>query len=132
MTKERRLAIEMWEQIVEALEQGKHDKRYARPIASVIKDEFCEAHNLKWKCNCWFCQYMRHDYRDIPSREHIRKGWEGCQHCPLYHEHEDILGYDECGCTETKETLWKQVWEDRDVYAAKRILELLKGETNYE
>lgn len=128
MTKERRLAIQMWEQIVEALEQGKHDSRYARPIASVIKDAFCEEHNLKWKCNCWFCQYMRHDYRDIPSREHIRKEWNGCQHCPLYKEHEDILDYDECGCTEDKETLWGQVYEEGNVDAAKRILELLKGE----
>jgi hypothetical protein len=132
MTKERRLAIEMWEQIVEALEQGKHDKRHARPIASVIKDGFCEEHDLKWKCECWFCQYMRHDYRDIPSRRNISEGWEGCQHCPLYIEHEDILGYDECGCTADKETLWNQVWKDGNVHAAKRILELLKGGTNHE
>jgi hypothetical protein len=128
MTKERRLAIQMWEQIVEALEQGKRDTKYAR----VIKDGFCEEHNLNWKCNCWFCQYVRHDHRDMPSRRNIPKGYNGCQHCPLYIEHEDILRYNECGCTETKETLWNQVWKDGNVYAAKRILELLKGGTNYE
>ena len=128
MTKERKLAIQMWEQIVGALEQGKHDTKYARPIAQVIKEAFCEEHNLQWKCDCWFCQYVRRDYRDMPSRYRIRNDWNGCQHCPLYHEHEDILAFDECGCTEAKETLWKQVYEDGNVYAARRILELLKGE----
>lgn len=127
MTKERRLAIEMWEQIVEALEQGRRDTKYARPIASVIKEEFCEEHKLEWKCNCWFCQYLRHDYRNMSSRCGIKDSWNGCQRCLLYREHEDIMGYDECGCTEGKETLWKQVYEDNNVFAAKRILELLKG-----
>ena len=126
MTKERKLAIQMWEEIVEALEQGKRDTKYARPIVSVIKQAFCEKHNLKWENNCWFCQYIRHDYRPMDTRKHISRYWNGCQHCPLYHEHEDIMRNDECGCTEFKNTLWRQVWGENNVEAAKRILELLR------
>lgn len=128
MTKERRLAIEMWEQIVEALEQGKHNPCLAIPKVDVIKAGFCEEHQLDWKLDCWFCQYARKDWRyDMPTRENIPKGWNGCQQCPLYKEHKDILDYDECGCTNDKETLWIKVFRDGDVDAAKRILELLRG-----
>lgn len=130
MTKERRLAIKMWEQIVEALEQGKHDPRYARPIVFEIKEDFSEKHHLMWKASCWFCQYVRHDWRyGMASRVELDEHWNGCQKCPLYKESKDSLGldYDECGCTDEKETLWIRVLEDGDVDAAKRILELLRG-----
>ena len=129
MTRERRLAIEMWEQIVKALENGEHSSRYARPIVSHIKDVFCEEHQLDWKCGCWFCQYVRHDWRyDMVSRVGLDEHWNGCQKCPLYKEQKDSLGldYDECGCTAEKATLWIKVYGD-DVEAAKRILELLRG-----
>lgn len=129
MTKERRLAIQMWEQIVEALEQGKHDTKYARPIAQVIKEAFCEEHNLEWKHGCWFCQYVRHDYRyRLPSRRYIDSHYNGCQKCPLYKEGKGIFEDDDCGCENAKATLWGQVYEDGNVDAARRILELLKGE----
>ena len=127
MTRERRLAIKMWEQIVRALENGEHNPRYAKPIVSVIKDGFCEEHQLNWKCDCWFCQYVRKDWRYMPTREDIPKPVNGCQRCPLYKEQKDILDYDECGCTNDKETLWIKVYRDGDVDAAKRILALLRG-----
>lgn len=130
MTKERRLAIEMWEQIVDALDDGKHGKYCARPIVSNIKEAFCEEHNLKWKADCWFCQYVRHDYRyRLPSRRYIAPRYNGCQKCPLYKEGKGIFEDDDCGCENTKATLWGQVCEEGNVDAAKRILELLKGET---
>lgn len=53
MTRERRLAVQMWREI-------------AKKIRSVeyvgVKQEkvrFCVSHNLVWSYNCWFCQYMR-------------------------------------------------------------------------
>lgn len=128
MTKERRLAIEMWEQIVKALENGEHDSSFGDSEAVPIKSRFCHEHNLDWKCECWFCQYVRKDWRyDMPSRADIPEHSNRCQKCPLYKEHKDILDYDECGCTDNKETLWLKVDRDGDVEAAKRILELLRG-----
>ena len=128
MTKERRLAIEMWERIVKELE---NEKRYVLPTDTIgdIKADVCKSNNLHWKYNCWFCQYMRYDYRYLPSREHIPQESNGCQNCPLYKEHEDMLYDDECGCTHRVKTLWNRV-TDGDVSAAKRILELLKGGHN--
>lgn len=127
MTKERRLAIKMWEQIVEVLENGRPGRFY-QPLISIIKEDFCREHNLEWKAGCWFCQYVRQDYRyKLLSRKSIPPSYNGCQHCPLYKERKDMLGDDECGCADDKETLWKQVYEDNNVFAARRILELLKG-----
>lgn len=56
MTKERRLAIEMWCGISRLLSacdslSGSTVKGY--------KQVFCEEHDLKWKYSCWFCQYIR-------------------------------------------------------------------------
>ena len=128
MTRERRLAIKMWEQIVRALENGKHSPYYARPIVVEIKEDFCKKHHLMWKSNCWFCQYVRKDWRpNIPSRINIPDDVNGCQCCPLYKEQKDILNYDDGGCTIYKKTLWKQVVVDGNVDAARRILELLRG-----
>ena len=132
MTKERRLAIQMWEQIVQVLDDGKHGKYCARPIVSNIKEMFCREHGLEWKHDCWFCQYVRQDYRDMPSRRYLDSYYNGCQKCPLYKERKDLLKEDDCGCEDTKATLWEQVCEEGNVDAAKRILELLKGGTNYE
>lgn len=127
MTKERRLDIEMWEQIVNTLANGDKTKS-ASDIVIHIKNDFSEKHHLMWKANCWFCQYVRHDWRNnMPSRMNISDDVNGCQCCPLYKERKDILNYDDGGCTLYKETLWKQVVVDGDVEAAKRILELLRG-----
>ena len=60
MTKERRLAIQMWQEIVNKCRSGDN--------FSVIqfKDEFCKEHNLVWVNSCYFCQYYP------------------CSKCPLY------------------------------------------------
>ena len=132
MTKERKLAIQMWEQIVEALEQGKHDTKYARPIAQVIKEAFCEEHNLKWKCDCWFCQYVRHDYRaNLPSRKNVEQSMNCCQECPLYKylSSQQALRPDECGCNSViGASLYSRVLDRLDVEAAELIMKALKGE----
>jgi hypothetical protein len=53
MTKERQLAIQMWEEI----------KRFimSSPEGSVktFKQTFCRDHELFWNCSCWFCQYIK-------------------------------------------------------------------------
>lgn len=60
MTKERRLAIQMWEQIKAELARD--------PKVNIVglKINFCSEHGLVWFCNCWLCQYIPH-----------------CEDCPL-------------------------------------------------
>lgn len=55
MTKERRLAIEMWTNIRNMLSAS--DGQLPRNIFS-YKEMFCADHDLKWPGNCWFCQYI--------------------------------------------------------------------------
>lgn len=128
MTKERRLAIEMWEKIVGELEK-KNEAESTCYIICDTKRDFCLSNNLHWENDCWFCQYVRHDYRPMKSRKHIPQTYNGCQRCPLYKEEADTHGNDDCGCDcgQRNNTLWKRVVLDDDTSAAKRILELLKG-----
>lgn len=60
MTKERRLAIQMWQEIVDKCKAG-DDFR----ITS-YKYNFCREHKLNWTNSCYLCQYCRH-----------------CSRCPL-------------------------------------------------
>ena len=53
MTKERRLAIQMWEEIVKKCQSGE-DFNVAR-----FKNDFCKEHSLSWANRCYFCQYCR-------------------------------------------------------------------------
>jgi len=60
LTKERKLAIQMWEQIKNKL------ARDPAVVIAVLKDKFCREHKLHWFADCWFCQYTLH-----------------CDRCPL-------------------------------------------------
>jgi len=64
MTKERKLAIQMWINIRDILSasDGQSPERI-----SCYKKMFCEDHGLHWECNCWFCQYI-----------------QCCDRCPLH------------------------------------------------
>ena len=53
MTKERKLAIEMWQDI--------RDKLLTSLInfdVEMYKRKFCKEHDLEWKHSCWFCRYI--------------------------------------------------------------------------
>ena len=52
MTKERKLAIQMWQEIVDKCRSGEHFN------VARFKDVFCKKHNLNWLSNCYFCQYF--------------------------------------------------------------------------
>ncbi len=62
MTKERKLAIQMWNEIKKLI-----SKNELSDFCSIsdFKLKFCKEHNLGWTSNCWFCQYV------------------GCTRCPL-------------------------------------------------
>ena len=50
MTKERKLAIEMWQEIVDKCKAG--DKLFNLVIFKML---FCKKHNLDWVNDCYFC-----------------------------------------------------------------------------
>lgn len=63
MTKERRLAVQMWQEIAEAIEKNKE-----RCSVQDYKRIFCQKHNLKWQNDCYLCHYFR----------------EQCKKCPIF------------------------------------------------
>lgn len=73
MTKERRLAIKMWEGIRDGLADKPKDISNYDFIVT-YKKFFCELYKLNWNSYCWFCQYIR--------RKH-NCGCIGCIGCPL-------------------------------------------------
>lgn len=52
MTKERKLAIQMWEEIVDKCRSGEDFNLVD------YKTDFCNKHDLKWRGNCYFCNYF--------------------------------------------------------------------------
>lgn len=122
MTRERRLAIQMWEEIATEWEKGS--------IASLgtLQARFCRMNDLNWNCDCWFCQYVRKDFRSgLPSRHHIDSRTNGCQECPIYRDSPDARG-DMCGCSRKANGVWSQlrIGDVDRVKAARRIAELLR------
>ena len=63
MTKERKLAIQMWQEIKDKITDNSN---FTTRDICIYKEAFCRKHNLFWKCNCWFCEYT-------PT----------CEQCPL-------------------------------------------------
>ena len=55
MTKERKLAIQMWQEIKNEIANNPNFSN--RDIVN-YKNEFCAKHNLFWGDGCWFCQYI--------------------------------------------------------------------------
>ena len=132
MTKERKVAIEMWESLVGQL-----------PVISsfsysccAYKEAFMESYPYEWQNSCWLCEYCRKDYRfGHVGREDFASTENHCEACPLY-KYEIARGNipivkDACGCANSdwdSETLWGKVYINKDVEAAKIILSILKGE----
>lgn len=70
MTRERKLAIQMWEEIKRQLPQWKYD---IAVNVKTFKADFCWQNDLAWKWDCWFCQYFRGDCDKCPLHS--------CHHC---------------------------------------------------
>lgn len=120
MTKERRLAIEMWEYIY----------KHPHLIHEFFKEDFCAWHDLKWKFECWFCQYVRKDYRDnLTSREDIDPAENACGKCPLYkwYASRHQVSFDFCGCDYDNYTIYQRVLKG-DKEAILLVIKALKGE----
>lgn len=91
MTRERKLAVQMWEEIKKAVIDAKRLRDINAEFIAQLKHVFCAEHDLHWQCGCWLCQYVRY---------HDELHGEGCQRCPLSDGHKGaVLGYD-LGCRE--------------------------------
>lgn len=120
MTKERRLAIEMWEDIYKSSVQA----------VEALKENFCAEHDLQWKHHCWFCQYVRKDCRAyLKSREAIDPGVNACEECPLYkwYEARRTTPKNFCGCDINFDTIYQRIRRG-DKEAILWVLRALKGE----
>lgn len=85
MTKERKLAIKMWEQIKEEFIKDDSD-----PFTLMrLKSNFTQKYGLRWKHDCYFCQYVR-------KNDNIGLV-QGCQKCPIA-TFEARLNKYTCGC----------------------------------
>ena len=105
MTRERKLAIQMWEEIKEQIPEWPVDKIAVFLRGSKIKFQ-CE-NGVEWSIGCWFCQYTRED----------------CSRCPLKScDYKDPTTawariVDECSSLETR------------LEACDEIIAALKGES---
>ena len=63
MTRERKLAIQMWEEVKRQLPGWNYE---IAVMLKTLKDNFCFHNGLSWKWDCWFCQYVHN-----------------CEKCPL-------------------------------------------------
>ena len=52
MTRERKLAIQMWQEIVDKCKAGDNFS------VVMFKMEFCKKHKLNWLNGCYFCNYF--------------------------------------------------------------------------
>ena len=60
MTRERKLAIQMWEEVKKRLPEWYAESQgYVVADLKCFKTDFCDKNNLYWKYDCWFCQYFR-------------------------------------------------------------------------
>lgn len=53
MTRERKLAIQMWQEIVDKCKAGDNF------CVVTFKMKFCIKHKLNWLSDCYFCQYCK-------------------------------------------------------------------------
>ncbi len=120
MTKERRLAIQMWEEIRVHIRDAGRLTDIAHAI-SRLKYWFMTEHNLHWFHGCWFCQYVR--YTD-------KIHGEGCQRCPLSDGSSDAIQGYVTGC---RNNAYDKVLHARmrktKLEACDEIIATLKGET---
>lgn len=89
MTRERRLAIQMWEEIKYAIINAERPSDINSSTITELKYKFCFTHKLNWNHGCWFCEYVR--YKDYIHGE-------GCQRCPLSDGSKGAIIGESSGC----------------------------------
>lgn len=108
MTKERKLAVKIWEEIKQRILTDTlpalmlhTSKMLIAEAYGVSSDTSC---SIRWDNACWFCQYVRRDYKhfgDFWEGTGKGLGEEGCNFCPLAKAHPLYDSSDaqhDCGC----------------------------------
>lgn len=96
MTRERKLAIQMWKEIRSILKNKPEELN--TPYALIkYKEEFCAKHNLYWFSSCWFCHYI------VAADKESSLFFCSTKHgtCPLYkplHEYYPMKSPERKGC----------------------------------
>lgn len=67
MTKERKLAIELWEAMREKVSKGEITDALDMLRA---KRDWLEEHSIDWYCECWLCNYFRKAREDGYDEEY--------------------------------------------------------------
>lgn len=90
MTRERRLAILMWEEIKDYIKEN--DLKGVRTTLAEIfnyKCNFMKKHNVDWINGCYLCNYIKPLEEDYEIK---------CQKCPLYKSSNYFIKNKEKGC----------------------------------
>ncbi len=122
MTKERRLAIQMWDEVRAHIRDAKRIALLSPEFIRKLKHRFVREHELNWAQDSWFCQYVR--YRDATHGT-------GCQRCPLSDGSRNAInGYDS-GCNHNAyyKALYGKTIKIR-LKACDEIIATLKGVSN--
>ena len=126
MTKERKIAIKIWEEIKAFILSSPQDVTSRSFIA--MKHSITRKHGMYWNCNCWFCHYVRKTVRND-------EGFivdEGCDRCPLHKLVRAAPG--DCGCdiglAQAPYARLANDWTDNAIKAeaCDMIIKALKGE----
>ena len=119
MTRERRLAIQMWEEIKAHIRDAKRPSDIDAGWIMLFKHAFCADRNISWFHNCWFCKYVRY---------HDEVHGEGCQRCPLSDGHKDaILGFDSGCCKNAYSRVLNAKQRKTKLKACDEIIRILNG-----
>ena len=108
MTKERKIAIEIWEDIKQRILTD----TLPNNVFFIAKRDIAREHGvssntscgIEWDGDCWFCQYVRRGYNrfgDFWGGTGKGLGEEGCNFCPLAKAHPLYNPSDaqhDCGC----------------------------------
>lgn len=122
MTKERKIAIEMWQAIREKLSNGELRQSFELTLRKYI---WLESRNIHWHASCWFCHYLRQDSDFFKSPAHESRSHK----CPLNSQRPSKCeGHckqyriaDDCLCT-----------REQRLAAVDNIIKALKGEYKEE
>ena len=119
MTRERKLAIQMWEEIRVHIRDVKRVKDINREYIARFKYAFCAEHEVSWMHGCWFCKYVRY---------HDKAHGEGCQRCPLSDGHKGaIIGYDSGCCENAYNRVLNAKQRKTRLEACDEIIRILNG-----
>lgn len=119
MTRERKLAIQMWEEIKKAIIDAKRPSDIDCSTITELKFKFCVINELNWQHGCWFCKYVRY---------HDNIHGEGCQRCPLSDGHKGaIIGYDSGCCENAYNRVLNARQRKTKLKACDEIIRILNG-----